>query len=165
MTSMNLPLAITSLSTGIIATVILDLWALTLNRLFGLPVTNWGRVGRWVAGLLPGSYRQDTISAPPAMACDQVIGWSTHYLVGITYAAIYLVGLNLLSRTPDPTSALLFGIATVLAPWLILQPGLGLGYFGSRTPKPKLTRTLNLVSHSVFGFGLFIGWRLVSLVA
>src|SRR5262245_38354061 len=35
--------------TGIGATVLVDLWAILLTRLFDVPATNWAMVGRWVA--------------------------------------------------------------------------------------------------------------------
>jgi hypothetical protein len=58
-------------------------------------------------------------------------------------------------------SGLAFGVATVLAPWFILQPGLGLGFFASRAPNPNRTRLLNLLNHAVFGITLYAAWRLL----
>jgi len=164
MTAMNLTFVFASLPVGMIATATLDLWALLLNRVLGLPMTNWAIVGRWVASLVTASHWPGPVSAVPAVAGERLLGWLTHYAVGITYAAAYLAGLSALSELPRLYSAVLFGIATVLAPWLILQPGLGLGFFASRAPRPVLTRTLNLLAHIVFGVGLFIGWRAVTLV-
>jgi hypothetical protein len=164
MTTLSLPEASRVLFVGIVATALLDVWALTLNRALGLPKTNWAHVGRWVAGLASGAMRHESIAAEPGVSYERAIGWSTHYLVGVVYAALYLVLSTVLSRTPDVYSATLFGAVTVAAPWLILQPGLGAGYFASRTPKPNRTRMLNLLSHLVFGIGLYLGWTLAAVI-
>lgn len=150
-------------SVGIVATAMLDLWALLLNRMLGLPATNWGHVGRWVAGIPWGFYRAAPIAACPAVSFERSIGWTFHYLIGIAYAWIYLGILDVASMVASLGSAALFGLATVLAPWLILQPGLGIGFFASRAPKPNLTRALNVLAHLVFGVGLFVGWQVISL--
>ena len=47
-----------SLAIGIGATALLDLWALVLNRAFGIPLANWAMVGRWFAYLPRGHVRE-----------------------------------------------------------------------------------------------------------
>lgn len=37
-----------------------------------------------------------------------------------------------------------------------LQPGMGLGIAGARTPDPTATRLRSLVNHTVFGLGLYV---------
>jgi len=39
---------------GIGATALLDLWALLLNRIFGIPAANWALVRRWFCHLAGG---------------------------------------------------------------------------------------------------------------
>jgi len=154
---MSLSLAVRMALVGIVATAMLDLWALMLNRLFGLPVTNWGHVGRWVSGVPSGQLRHSDIAAVPPVAHERLAGWVTHYAIGIVYAGLYFVLLSAAGTGPGIGSAVAFGLVTVLAPWLILQPGLCIGYFASRAPRPNRTRALNLLSHLVFGVGLFVG--------
>jgi hypothetical protein len=48
------------------------------------------------------------------------------------------------------------GLATILAPWLVMQPGMGAGIAGSRTPSPGRTRLRNLGTHTVYGVGLYL---------
>lgn len=147
---------------GIVATAVLDGWALFISRAFGAPVTNWGRVGRWISGLPGGVYRSVPIADAAPVAHESAIGWLTHYVVGVIYAFAYLAIAGAASVEPTLASAVLFGIATVLAPWLILQPGLGLGFFASAAARPNLTRTLNVISHTIFGVGLYLGWYVLS---
>lgn len=42
------------------------------------------------------------------------------------------------------------------APWFVMLPGMGMGIAGARTPHPTLVRVKSVVSHVVFGFGLFV---------
>ena len=39
---------------GIGGTVILDLWAAFMQRVFNVPATNWAMVGRWVGHMPRG---------------------------------------------------------------------------------------------------------------
>ena len=60
---------------------------------------------------------------------------------------------------PTLPPALIVGIATVAAPFLILQPGMGAGIAASRTPKPGVARLRSLMAHASFGVGLYLaGW-------
>ena len=39
-----------------------------------------------------------------------------------------------------------------------------MGFFASATPRPNLTRCLNVVAHLVFGVGMYLSWQVVNLV-
>jgi hypothetical protein len=45
---------------------------------------------------------------------------------------------------------------TTLVPFLVLQPSFGLGIAASRTPKPNQARLKSLMTHTVFGLGLYL---------
>ncbi|MDQ3427283.1 MAG: DUF2938 domain-containing protein, partial [Gemmatimonadota bacterium] len=51
---------------------------------------------------------------------------------------------------------LLYGIGTVVCPLFIMQPAFGLGIAASRTPNPTQARLKSLVTHTVFGAGLYV---------
>lgn len=55
--------------------------------------------------------------------------------------------------------ALLFGVITVLVPFLVMQPSLGLGIASSKAPNPAQARIKSLMTDTVFGFGLYL-WAL-----
>ena len=138
--------------TGAGATAVMDAWGMARRRLFGVPM-NYGLVGRWIAYLPRGVFRHERIAASPAVRGELAIGWIAHYAIGIAFA-----GLLLLLYGPRPTlaSALLVGIGTVAAPFLVMQPGMGAGIAASRTPRPGAARMQSLVNHAVFGLGLYV---------
>lgn len=145
---------------GVGATVAMDLWASARRRLLGIPAPDYGLVGRWLAHMPRGRFRHDAIAAAPPMRGERLIGWTAHYLVGIAFAAI-LVGIwgPAWLRHPTIAPALIVGIGTVAAPFLVMQPGMGAGIAASRTPRPAAARLQSLVTHAIFGLGLYAsGW-------
>ena len=117
-------------------------------------------VGRWLAYLPRGRFRHDPIAASPAVRGERLIGWMAHYLIGIAFAAALLAiwGLDW-ARHPTIGPALMVGIASVSAPFLLMQPGMGAGIAASRTARPAAARLQSLVTHGIFGLGLYAaGW-------
>lgn len=148
------------LLTGIGATVVMDSWGLARQPLFGIPAPNYGLLGRWVGHMAHGKFRHDSIAATSPIPGELLLGWTTHYLTGIAFAAIliHIWGLEWL-RQPTIAPAMIIGIATVAAPFLLMQPGMGAGMAASRTPNPGAARIQSLITHAVFGFGLYVaGW-------
>lgn len=148
------------LLTGVGATAVMDLWAIVRKRLLGIAPPNYGLVGRWFAHMLRGRFRHDSIAAALPVQGEHLIGWVAHYLTGIMFAAI-LLGIWGLAWIQHPTigPALVVGICTVAAPFLVMQPGMGAGIAASRTPRPAAARFQSLVTHAIFGFGLYVaGW-------
>jgi hypothetical protein len=142
------------------ATLTTDLWMIARKRLFGIAPPDYGLVGRWIAYLAAGRFRHDRILAAPAVRDERTIEWIIHYLVGVAFAAI-LLGIWGIAWIHHPTigPALLVGIGTVVAPFLVMQPGMGAGIAASRTPRPSAARLQSLVTHAVFGVGLYAaGW-------
>jgi hypothetical protein len=138
------------------ATMIVDLWAIARTRLFGIPALNYGLVGRWFAHMRHGRFRHDSIAASPQVHYESAIGWIAHYLIGMAYAAVLLAvwGLDW-ARQPTLGPALAVGLGSVVAPFFLMQPGMGAGIAASRTPRPTSARINTLVTHAIFGFGLF----------
>ena len=142
------------------ATLVMDLWALLLKRLFGAPSLDYAMVGRWIGHLPRGRLTHPGIARSAPVAGERAIGWIAHYAIGIGFALLLLAiwGPAWAAR-PTLPPALIVGIATVAAPFLILQPGMGAGIAASRTPKPGVARLRSLMAHASFGVGLYLaGW-------
>ena len=148
---------LSTLAVGLGATLFMDLWALLLNRAFGTPTANYCLVGRWFRHMPEGTFAHKSIanSAPRRFEC--AVGWIAHYVIGVIYA-IVLVGLVSADWLARPTllPALLFGIGTVLIPFLVMQPSFGLGIAASRAPGPAQARLRSLMAHIAFGVGLYV---------
>ena len=151
---------VVTLVIGAGATVVMDAWGIARTSLLGIAAPNYGMVGRWIAHMPRGRFIHDSIAAAPPVSGERVIGWAAHYLIGVVFAAvlIWFWGIAWL-QYPTLVPPLIVGIATVAAPFLLMQPGMGAGIAGSRTPRPAATRLQSLITHAVFGLGLYVsGW-------
>lgn len=151
---------------GVGATLVMDLWTIARRRLFGTPLANYGLVGRWLAHMARGRFRHERIAAAPPVPGERVIGWTAHYLIGIAFAGLLLAICGVAwVRQPALAPALAFGIATVAAPFLLMQPGMGAGIAASRMPQPNAARVQSLVTHTVFGVGLYAAGLVLSFLS
>ena len=145
-----------SLLMGVGATALIDLWGLLLNRAFGFPLPNWAMVGRWFGHLPAGQFHHDDIGMAVPVASELAVGWIAHYAVGILFAMVtLLIGGAGWSRAPTLLLPLMVGLVTVGCGWFILQPGMGAGIAASKKPERIRIRLLNVISHVVFGLGLY----------
>lgn len=151
---------------GVGATALMDLWSLIQKRIFGIPSPDYAMVGRWLGHLPRGRLFHDSINAAPPLDGEGVIGWTAHYVIGIAFATLLLGiwGLNW-ARDPSILPALIVGLATVAAPFLVLQPAFGAGVAASRTPHPNAARLRSVLNHLSFGVGLYIAAKGVSLLS
>lgn len=152
--------AISLIFMGLGATLTFDLGTLFLKYAFKITPSNICLVGRWVLYMPEGIFRHANIGATPPKRGECTAGWVTHYLIGITLAIVFvtLMGNGWLQQ-PTLMPALLFGIGTVGAPFLIMQPAFGLGVAASKAPNPNQARLRSVLNHTAFGIGLYwFGW-------
>lgn len=150
---------------GIGATLVMDVWATLQRLLFGVQPLNYAMVGRWMGHLTKGRFVHDPIGKAAPVSGEAILGWGAHYAIGIVFAALLLGfwGIDW-ARSPTLLPALIVGLATVAAPFFILQPGLGAGIAASKTPKPNVARLRSLVAHASFGAGLYLAALLFALL-
>lgn len=156
---------ICSLIVGVVATLVMDLWGALRKPLFGMPAADYRLVGRWLSHLARGRFQHESIAKSPAARGEVLTGWIGHYLLGVAFAAafIWIVGADWLRR-PTLGAALIFGLITVLVPFMVMQPAMGMGMAARRTPRPTAARLQSLITHGVFGAGLYIGGRVASAI-
>ena len=142
---------------GIGATALMDIWGAARQALFGFARLDYALLGRWFGHMTAGQFRHRAIATATPVRGERVIGWSMHYLIGIAFAALLLAvhGIEWLQQ-PTIGPALLVGIGTVAAPLLIMQPAMGAGIAASRTPHPNAARLQSLLTHTVYGAGLYL---------
>lgn len=141
---------------GIGATALMDLWAIVISRFPGQRLPNWAPVGRWFWHLGRGKVFHDNINDAEPYRHELALGWISHYAVGILYGFLLILftGPQWLEE-PTFLPAWILGLVTVGAGWFLLQPGLGMGWAASKRPDANKVRMLNIVSHTVFAFGLY----------
>lgn len=138
------------------ATLVIDAWA-ALLRSFGVPSLNFALLGRWIGHLPRGRLMHESIAKAPPVRRELLLGWLVHYAIGISFAALLLAIFGLAwGRSPTLGPALVVGIGTVVAPLFVLQPALGAGVASSKTPRPVFNTLKSLMTHTVFGLGLFV---------
>ena len=148
---------ISTIVIGVGATLVMDLWGILRKQFFGIPAANYGLVGRWLGYMPNGRFVHDSIGKMPAIPGETLIGWTAHYLIGIAFAALLVsIGGTEWLQHPTPVLALVVGMGTVAAPFLLMQPGMGAGIAASRMPNPAKARVHSLITHGVFGAGLYI---------
>jgi DUF2938 family protein len=150
---------------GMGATAVMDVGAAVRKWLRGVTPPDYALVGRWLAYMLRGRFRHNPIAASPPMRGERVIGWTAHYLIGIFFAVILLAiwGVDW-ARHPAIGPALVVGIGSVAAPFLLMQPGMGAGIAASRSPRPAAARLRSLVTHGIFALGLYAAGWVISLL-
>ncbi|MGB1464960.1 MAG: DUF2938 domain-containing protein [Alcanivorax nanhaiticus] len=153
---------LSALTMGITATLVMDVWGWLRPQAFGAR-PNYAMVGRWLLHMRHGQFRHQAIGASPAQKGERLVGWAAHYLTGICFAVLLLVVAGT-SWIDNPTlgPALVTGITTVIAPYFLMQPGMGMGIAASKTPMPSRARTQSLITHGVFGMGLYLGGLLTA---
>jgi hypothetical protein len=146
-----------AIAIGIGATLIMDLWNLLLKRAFSIPSLNYCLLGRWLRHMPGGTLRHASIAAAPQKPFECRVGLIAHYTIGVILALVFvaLTSGDWLAR-PTLLLALLYGIGTVMFPFFVMQPSFGLGIAASRTPKPTQARLKSLMTHTVFGVGLYL---------
>ena len=148
---------------GLLGTALADLWAETQKRLLKVPTPSWPMVGRWVAHLRHGQFTHDSIAKASPVPGEALLGWATHYVIGVLYAGLLLAIFGIgWAHSPTLLPALAIGIGTLVAPFFILQPGMGAGVLARRTPNLKVARLRSLAAHTAFGVSLFVAALLLN---
>lgn len=156
-TSTEATYALAAIAVGFGATLFMDLSALVLKRAFNVTSPDYCLVGRWLCHMPDGRFTHSSIGSAAPKPHECAAGWIAHYAVGTAYSLVFLALASPRWLTqPTFLPALLFGIATVIVPFLIMQPSFGLGIAASRATNPMQARLRSLAAHAVFGAGLYV---------
>ena len=144
---------------GVGACIIFDVWQHIFHWFTTIPPSNWAIVGRWTMNLLTsGQLIAHDLELQPVRRNELGIGWLVHYVIAITYAAAFMLLMKANILDAELADGLLFGVVSVVVPWLFFLPCLGKGMFGRLTPNPLLVCALALMMHSVFGIAIGLGF-------
>jgi hypothetical protein len=147
---------------GIGGTLAIDLWGRFQRRVLHVSPLDMRMLGRWIGHMPRGRFVHSRIGQSAPVRGEAVIGWIAHYSIGIAFAVLLLAiwGLEWL-HAPTVGPALIVGLATIIAPWFVMQPAFGLGVAGARSPNPAAARIRSLVTHTVYGLGVYVTAKLL----
>ncbi len=150
---------------GLGATFIMDLWLFLRKQFFKIPSLDYCFLGRWLLHMPNGVFKHANIFTARPKNRECAVGRLAHYTIGAIFG-VALVTLASPSWPQAPTilPPLLWGLITVAAPFLLMQPAFGLGIAASKAPNPMQARLQSLLTHAVFGIGLYVcAWALSRL--
>ncbi|MGU9939574.1 DUF2938 domain-containing protein [Empedobacter brevis] len=149
---------------GIGATLMMDIWAFML-RCFHIKSLDYRFVGRWIGYFFKGKFSHDKIVDSKPVKNEVLLGWVAHYSIGIVFSflLVLIFGVQWLNH-PTLLPAFIIGILTTIAPFFIMQPAFGFGFASSKLPNPNVLRLRSLLTHIIFGFGLYISAILLALI-
>ncbi|MBL8983875.1 MAG: DUF2938 family protein [Gemmatimonadetes bacterium] len=148
---------------GVGATLCIDLWTTGLRVALGVRSLDYCLLGRWIRHM-PGRFVHADIAAAAARTHECPTGWAAHYAIGVSLAGgfIALVGTRWLAA-PSVLPALAFGVVTVVIPWFVMHPALGMGIASARTRAPTRARLKSLGTHLVYGVGLYLAATIAAM--
>lgn len=143
---------------GICATYFMDFLArILVKRRIIYSLVEPEVIGRWFLSMFRGKFVHHDIHKTPSFHNEKLWCLFSHYLIGIALAGIYLLLDSRVTMIQGQIWVpLVFGIATVLLPWLWLFPSIGIGFLASKSPDRSRLLKTNLVNHTDFGLGLFL---------
>jgi hypothetical protein len=149
-------IAVAAVLVGIVGTAILDLFSFLMERLAGVPASNWRMVGRWVGHMPRGRFVQPDLKQADPVPGEHALGWVFHYVIGAGYGLLLVAiwGAGWLQARSFAPPMILVLVLLVL-PFFVMMPGIGLGIAGARTPNPTAARLKSVLGHSVFGLGMY----------
>lgn len=147
------------LISGIIATIVFDLFNISLKFAYNIDKPKWNFLGRYFLGYKEGRYIRKSLQEDDDEENELLWGYIIHYLIGIIYGLFYVFINLLIFDYPSLLIAYVVGFITVLGAWCYLMPfAYNLGFFASKSDQQFKTLTQNLIGHFIFGTGLFIGF-------
>ena len=143
---------------GLFATIIFDLYYISLNFSYGIEKPKWNLLGRYFLGYKESRFFRKHLIEDEELENELLWGYFFHYLIGVIYGIIFVILNYLLFDYPSILLAYIFGFTTVLGGWCFLMPfAYNFGFFASKSDQRINLLAQNLMAHFVFGTGLFIG--------
>ena len=157
-------LGLSAVFMGLAGAGFMDVWGFVLRRGFSVPTLDYALLGRWIGHFPRRRVFHDRISAADPIPGERLLGWVAHYGIGVAFAVpLVLFSGPAWLQNPTPLPAMAVGLGTIAAPWLVMQPAMGMGIAASRSPNPAAARLRNVGTHLVYGVGLYASALLLSI--
>ena len=144
---------------GIGSCIVFDVWQRIFQIFTSIPPSNWTLVGRWFIGLMSnGQLIANQLTQQPEAKHETPTGWVVHYVIGIAYAYVLFILVHFGILEPTITHGVLFGVVSVLVPWLFFMPAMGNGILANKVDNPKIACAIALKMRPIFGLSLGVGF-------
>ena len=148
---------------GVLSTLSMDLLTGVAVRLRLVAPLPPNLVGRWFASVARVQPFHTDIARAAPVNYELLIALLGHYAIGTVLATLFVWGTGAVGWTRSLGVALTFGVGTCVLPWLLMFPAMGYGVFGLHGPDGTRLFVSSLVSHALFGLGLWTAIRAVSV--
>ncbi len=146
------------LVSGLVATIIFDLFNYFLNLAYDIKKPKWNLLGRYFLGYKENKFIRKTLIDDEELDNELFWGYFFHYTIGLMYGIIFVIINFIFFEYPSLLISYIFGFITVLGGWCFLMPfAYNLGFFASKSEERSKILIQNLIAHFIFGTGLFIG--------
>lgn len=148
-------LILLGVTAGIVGTLAMDGLNWVFSRIGMLANIDIIAIGRMAAGWLRGRFSYNHPSELEPAGNERLLGYVTHYAISVIFALLYVLGWHLLVGGPVSAFwALVYGLATSVAPLFLVLPSMGLGVLGRRSPDGVRAPLSSLANHLFFGVGM-----------
>jgi hypothetical protein len=153
---------ITGIATGVIGTLVMDLFNFLFTRIGLITKIDISMIGRMTAGWLNGRFFYSNPAEMKQVRNEKFVGIVSHYAIGISLAIPYLLFWNLFIGGPvSVTWAITYGILTTVASWFFVYPSMGLGVCGLKSPEKMKATYSSLINHLFFGIGMAVAIAII----
>jgi len=148
---------VTGVFAGVLGTLAMDVLNLLFARIGVITKIDVRMIGRMAAGWMSGRFRHGHPGEMAPVSNEKLLGYITHYAIGVGFAVPYMLVWDLLvgGLTP-PLWILVYGVATTAASWFFVYPCIGQGVLGRRSPEGIRSAMTSLANHLFFGAGMAI---------
>jgi hypothetical protein len=148
-------LVIAVLVIGVIGTAVMDLGNILFARFGVISRVDLRILGRMARGWARGRFRYAGPGEMEETHNEAILGFLTHYSIGVGLAIPYLLGWELIvGGSASPAYAVIYGVGTTVASWFLVYPSMGLGVLGLKSPEGWKPAFSSLSNHLFYGIGL-----------
>ena len=150
------------LISGIIATLIFDIFQISLSYAYNINKSRWDLIGRYFLGFKEKKYIREDLENDERVKNELLFGYIFHYIIGMIFGIIYVTINLIFYNHPSIILALIIGFSTVIGSWCILMPfAFNTGFFANKKEESLQIMVSNLIAHFIFGIGLYLGFVII----
>ena len=107
---------------GLLATILFDLYNYSLNFAYGIDKPKWNLLGRYFLGYKENKFIRKNLIEDEEIENELLWGYIFHYIIGLIYGIVFVILNFLLFDYPSIFLAYIFGFITVIGGWCFLMP-------------------------------------------